>query len=284
VGKTSVRKSARKSAAGPIELRNHTSGDRETVTTGDHEMLPQPGKISRAKRNAKRNTSKRTHTGIHKNGISIDEQNITPVEQEHPTREKHFEILLKRLSACRHFDKLSALCVQAKEEIATHKIKGKPSEIYVMQGFDVDQDSYEIAPGDLPGPIRIPIKTVGDGNCLPRCGSLFAFGTERRHIEIWTRIVIELVVNEDLYLDDVYLNKGTDSQEPLSKLYATLSDLYIPGVHLTAENIRSIFRTEVLKCTKVNSYMGIWQLFALCNILQCPIISFLSRVCSICTV
>lgn len=36
-----------------------------------------------------------------------------------------------------------------------------------MQGFDVDQISFDIAPGDLPGPVKIPLKTNADGNCLP---------------------------------------------------------------------------------------------------------------------
>ena len=46
-------------------------------------------------------------------------------------------------------------------------MQGKPLELYVMQGHEVDEVSMDLAPGDLTGNIKFPIKIIGDGICLP---------------------------------------------------------------------------------------------------------------------
>jgi hypothetical protein len=47
----------------------------------------------------------------------------------------------------------------------------------------------------------------------------------------------------------------------------------IPGIHITDSVIAFIYEAEVLKCTKQGSYMGIWQLFALADVLKCSVMS-----------
>ncbi|CAC5385984.1 unnamed protein product [Mytilus coruscus] len=241
--------------------RNRSRNHRKAlpVTIDELEIITKPVKKT-ARRNIRRKkTARRNDKNTKTTNGTFDEEEIVIIDDHEGqainnrksvdvdclTREKHFEILLKGLCACSNFDQISALCVQAKEEFARHKIEGKPSEIYIMQ----------------------------DGNCLPRCRSLFAFRSESRHIENRTRIVIELALSEDLYLDNDYLRKGTNSQESLSQLFATYSDFFIPGVHLTDNIVRSIFEAEVLNCPKLGTYMGIWQIFALSNILGWSLMS-----------
>lgn len=183
--KTNVRRNARKNTVGPkdkvTKITNSPLDNGETVTIDDHEIITKPV-IKTARRNIRRKKTARHNDKNTKtiNGTFQEEEiviidghegqaitNHKSVDVDCLNREKHFEILLKGLCACSNFDQLSALCVQAKEEIARHKIEGKLSDIYIMQGFDVDQISFDIAPGDLPGPVKIPLKTNADGNCLP---------------------------------------------------------------------------------------------------------------------
>jgi hypothetical protein len=161
------------------------------------------------------------------------------------------------------------------EDIVNYKydIKCEPQELFVLQGLAVDELAFDLAPSDIPGSVLIPVQTGADGNCLPRCGSLFAFKHENGHREIRTRIITELVLNEHLYLSNDYLMRGTSLNKNLLHIYAMFSDLYIPGIQLTDAVIARMYEAEVLKCTKLNAYMGIWQIFALANVLQCPIMS-----------
>ena len=63
-------------------------------------------------------------------------------------------------------------------------------------------------------------------NCLPRSGSMFAFGRQDRYAEMRVRIVSEGVLNIRKYLDDAYLQKGAVKtyKNGLSCQYAQYSD------------------------------------------------------------
>ena len=77
----------------------------------------------------------------------------------------------------------------------------------------VDKDMIEQVPDMLPClPSRAyPIVVSGDGNCLARCGTLLAYGSEEFHLDIRLRLVKELVENEDLSLSNAYLSRGLTS-------------------------------------------------------------------------
>lgn len=57
----------------------------------------------------------------------------------------------------------------------------------------VDKASMSLVPNDDGLENLFPCLIYGDGNCLPRCGSLFAYGTENKHLDIRARIVLHLV-------------------------------------------------------------------------------------------
>ena len=63
-------------------------------------------------------------------------------------------------------------------------------------------------PSDIPGQSQepFPVKVRCDGDCLPACGALFAFGQDVRAGEMRLRIVQELAVNVSYYLDNNYLS------------------------------------------------------------------------------
>jgi hypothetical protein len=52
-----------------------------------------------------------------------------------------------------------------------------------------------------------PCTIKADGNCLPSCGSVFGYGSDTNSAEIRVRIVTELVLNDDYYLDNKSLLK-----------------------------------------------------------------------------
>jgi hypothetical protein len=59
---------------------------------------------------------------------------------------------------------------------------------------------------------------------LPSCGSVFGYGSDTNSAEIRVRIVTELVLNDDYYLDNKSLLKGTctdgGNSTKLPKIYA----------------------------------------------------------------
>ena len=118
-----------------------------------------------------------------------------------------------------------------------------------------------------------PIPIFGDGNCLPRCGSLFMCGHEERHVEMRVRIAVELAMNDELYLDDTFISEGTSQKETssVSHTYAMFSDFYTPGVQLSPGDIRSLYERETLDIIKPASYMGMWQLHAVASVLGSPV-------------
>ena len=118
-----------------------------------------------------------------------------------------------------------------------------------------------------------PIPIFGDGNCFPRCGSMFICGHEDRHVEMRVRIAVEMAMNDDVYLDDALLSEGATQEESssLSHTYAMLSDFYIPGVKLSPEAVRSLYASETMEIVKPASYRGMWQLHALASVLGSPV-------------
>lgn len=136
--------------------------------------------------------------------------------------------------------------------------------------------ALDLMPADIDCDVTIfPVKVYGDGNCLARTGSLFAFGCEENHEEIRARIVVESVNNCESYLNSKILSSGSNMTETqhLAKVYAQYSDYYIAGVDLTEHAIRTVFENEILSICQRGSYIGIWQIHALATVLKSCIFS-----------
>ena len=59
----------------------------------------------------------------------------------------------------------------------------------------------------------VPVKIIGDGNCLFRSGSDAVFASENAHAELRVRTAIEMAANEELYLDNSFLYQGYHRHE-----------------------------------------------------------------------
>ncbi|CAC5388400.1 unnamed protein product [Mytilus coruscus] len=140
---------------------------------------------------------------------------------------------------------LKSRCSQLIKDLVT--LESNPLMVNIMdQRMEVDAKAMDNYPDDVPDTRALyPCKVSSDGNCLPSCGSVFAHKSEFKASEIRLRIVIELVQNEHLYLDNNFLLKGTTntkSSKNLPTIYAQYSDMYLPGIHLTENIIRSIYQ------------------------------------------
>ena len=114
-----------------------------------------------------------------------------------------------------------------------------------------------------------PLLVKADGNCLPRCGSLLAYGSQEYHHDIRIRIALDLINNKNMYLDSAFLSRGLSdkSDMPTPEIYLKLS----LGLLELEEDILHYYNQDIDEVLEKGTYMGIYQLFALANVLRRPI-------------
>ena len=113
---------------------------------------------------------------------------------------------------------------------------------------------------------RFPVNVVGDGNCLPRTGSLLATGTQEHAVGIRVRIVCELVLHKYSYLSPAYIARGTDASK--TEAQAMLDSYAVYSEKYEAISNETIYQREIMSIVAPGSYMGIWQIFALATVLD----------------
>ncbi|OWF40046.1 uncharacterized protein LOC110464286 [Mizuhopecten yessoensis] len=137
-----------------------------------------------------------------------------------------------------------------------------------LSGHQRDVTAISLYPQDAPRD-HVPIQIVGDGNCLPRVGSLFAFGNEMWHLEIRVRIFIELCLFEDTYLNDSYLNRGLETNKQTKStatLIAQYSDVFTKDVQ-DKDRDKYVYRVNAKNVLHPGSYNGMWSVFALASVI-----------------
>lgn len=152
------------------------------------------------------------------------------------------------------------------------EIPDMDSRTFCNTGKVIDNSSLNLVPNDIPlKPTSqlYPATIYGDGNCLPRAGSVLAYGHENNHLELRKRITIELTKNENLFLNNEVMKKGKnpEGEDDVVKAFAHYSSCYM-AERLTKHNIRSVYQREVLQVRKAGTWMGLWQIASLANILN----------------
>ena len=87
-------------------------------------------------------------------------------------------------------------------------------------------------------------------------------------------MVVEGVINKDLYLSDTFLERGATyihANADLPTVFATFSDFYTPGQKLTDDSISCIYSLEIHSVAKEGTYMGLWQLAQAALVLGVPV-------------
>ena len=211
-----------------------------------------------------------------KNEKEIRTNTLELLESE---RNKKFEEYLKILRGCRTYKGLKDKC----KTISVEDFPCIPQSVGVLKcSLEVDVDAIDKCPDDIPDDRSLyPCVVHADGNCLPSCGSVFAFERPNYTSEIRVRIIKELTSNDKLYLDHTFLSLGLpeiDDSRNLPRIYSMYSDMYVPGVQLDNKAVRNIFEQETLKLRIDKSFMGIWQMHALASVLNVPIYSVYPRL------
>ncbi|KAK6174428.1 hypothetical protein SNE40_017706 [Patella caerulea] len=188
-------------------------------------------------------------------------------------RKPFFSALLHQMALCKNYEELCSLCTSYLKEIQAYPIDPVANlDILEMKDGVIDKLALELIPDDF-SENRFPVLIIGDGNCLPRCSSKFIFGNEENHVEMRSRIVIEMVLNKETLTDSVLLCRGLSVKEDLVKSYVMYSDEYKFGRRISKQVIEETFIKETMSVRKAGSFMGIWQLHALSNILKRSVIS-----------
>ena len=162
------------------------------------------------------------------------------------------------------FEQLSSLSKEVKPAInSKFSLKVKKLTIQNVQG-ELDTRAAALYPEDGPSGL-FSVKVGTDGNCCPRALSVLAYGKEDHHVEMRCRLVVEMASDEEKYLTP---SNWELDQESLTTL-ASISD----GISndLSPAGIKSTFRQEILSCIQMEVYMGLRQLFAAAEVLNCPI-------------
>ena len=150
-----------------------------------------------------------------------------PENQSKKKHEKYYSSILRDLQACSCFKDIQAKCRRYESEIG--EMRNSPT---VSTRHDIDEEAMILVPSDAPNdPLLVPVSVTADGDCLPYTGSILGCGTETHPMEIRARIVIELAVNKETYLDPEYLQLETNfTDQEASQLptaYAVFSDHYL---------------------------------------------------------
>ena len=121
-----------------------------------------------------------------------------------------------------------------------------------------------------------PINAYGDGNCFPRSISLIGYGDQTHFKEIRAMLAVLGVRYKEFFLDNTFLNLGSNFDIDLAEYYAITSESYT--IHARSgewsrEKIEIIYEIEVLNSTRRGNYCGMWQVYQAANILGRPIMS-----------
>lgn len=197
-------------------------------------------------------------------------------EKNEKDRENFFKSMLIEFHSSNDYADLRAKCLNTYVDLP-YDISYQTSLSIVDNRFTVDLVALDLCPDDIPeNKVLFPVKVKPDGDCLAHCGSICAFGNEMKEVEIRARIIRELIISKSKYLDYTYLRKGVDitdtEAQKLPAEYAMFSEYY-EMEHMSEKNIENVFEKEVLSICKKGVYMGIWQIFALANVLQSNIYS-----------
>ncbi|KAJ8300925.1 hypothetical protein KUTeg_022444 [Tegillarca granosa] len=165
--------------------------------------------------------------------VKTDKMPALHAEVEDTSSEDYFSRVLEDFKQSASFFELKQKC--QKYESKCKDLEVQLPTVIELESFVIDRVSNDMMPFVDQG---LPVQVCGDGDCLPKTGSVIAFGSETHPNEIRTRIILELVLHEKLYLDKKHVAKGILNpdidQEKVINLLSMYSTHYIPGTRITA--------------------------------------------------
>ena len=226
-----------------------------------------------------------THELIHTAEVATSKQEQQNNNQEQQvqtertsaSREQYFNKKLKSLLNSENFSQMLEILVKEDTLSEYEELPNPAPQTFVNTALLIDGLSKDLVPDDIPLQPSLnmyPAQIYGDGNCLPRCASVIAFGDQDHHEEMRFRVVRELVIHKAFYMEDTNLlaGKHLSGNHLVSQTFASVSDCYNGG-RLTKRVITSVYQKETLTITKSGRYMGMWQIASLASVLGRPLVS-----------
>lgn len=104
--------------------------------------------------------------------------------------------------------------------------------------------------------------------------SRILFGNEDLHVELRVRTFMELCLKKDLYYDDAYLKKLTGLENYKESLLESSFDTSTT-MKCTDKALRQQlgFEAGITSTIKPGTFSNMWHIFALANVIGCPIVS-----------
>ena len=179
--------------------------------------------------------------------------------------------ILTALHESKDYDSLLLLCQELKRDMP--RLKPRVEALYSVEMDKIDCVAQAEIPADGPRMLTA-IHTCGDGNCMCHAASHGYFNSDKYHLELHARLVVEGVLNKHLYLNDNILERGASyihAKADLSTIFTTYSDYYMPGQQPTDDSIECIYCLEIHSIAKEGTYLGLWQLAQLASVLGIPV-------------
>jgi hypothetical protein len=208
--------------------------------------------------------------------MTQDTSEVCLKEQKRPCPISSAECLAHMKSLIHEpYEKQLEKCEEIEQQFNPIQVRDDLSVLSI--GADIDVQSASLVPFDVHVHDQnfqgmLPVKIFGDGNCLARCASVLAYGSEEFHLELRLRIAMEMIQHKHLYLDGRYLARGAKvvGKFNLPQRYAQFSEIYTHQV-LTHHVVSYIFDKEIHSILKAGNFMGVWQLFAMSSVLKIPL-------------
>jgi hypothetical protein len=165
--------------------------------------------------------------------------------------------------------------VTTAKQIVFEKINVKQNISVAQLKVQGDHSALQTMPNDIPvgETSSVPIVIEGDGNCIPRVGSILAHGNAEKHLEMRLQIAVELILHKESYLDEAYLSRGLPSDQKLPPARVGVISGSFSSVDVDTDDVNELYLKEIHEVLKPGVFMGGWQLFALASVLNCVIFS-----------
>ena len=125
--------------------------------------------------------------------------------------------------------------------------------------LEEDHEAAQLIPEELCHLVACDI--CANGNCLPRCVSVLAFGCQTFHQAMRIHILKELVQHKELYLDNDYVCRG----------HHAIADLVTRYIHCSGSwsdiSLNDAYEKHVLECKNDGSDMGVFAVAAAATVL-----------------
>ncbi len=152
--------------------------------------------------------------------------------------------------------------------------------------FEIDHVATQLLPKDAPDN-SVPVKVLGDGNCLFRAASFLAYGKEDHHDQLRAAVMTEVDDNVEHYADLFlgHARQASGDGQCVGLLSQTLSDgpshtfssLLMQKSFLRYSYIAGL-EAEVRLCSKLGTWCGMLELAGLATVFGRPVRSVYPQV------